>query len=410
VAEERSALLKEALPFLVDQQPTDEGVNAMIEEVVIGLDPHKKSNTIAVVQRDETLLSRRRFEHSDDGLVAMLDAVGEFPKRVWAVEGANGIGLNIAQKLVACGERVVDVPAKLATRVRVYSTGHGTKTDDTDALAIARAAIHSRHLRFVQAPGSNEALKLLSDRRSELVQARTQAVCRLHRLLRELIAGGARTSLKAEGAFDLLTALEPTNPADEARVEIALEHIGDIARLDLKIDEATRRIGAAIKACGTTLTRVYGIGPISAAVILGEVGDPGRFANRDRFASYCGTAPIAVSSGDNNRHRLSRSGNRQLNRAIHMAAVTQIRNDTPGRDYYRRKIGEGKTKLEALRCLKRRVTDAVFRQLQVDRQDDQTQDDAWPRRVSKRQGSPTYYSPATLRRDGKPMQPRPARV
>lgn len=125
----------------------------MIEEVVIGLDPHKKSNTIAVVQRDETLLIRRRFEHSDDGLVAMLAAVAEYPKRVWAIEGANGIGLNIAQKLVACGERVVDVPAELATRVRVYSTGHGTKTDDTDALAITRAAIHSRHLRYVQ-PGA----------------------------------------------------------------------------------------------------------------------------------------------------------------------------------------------------------------------------------------------------------------
>ncbi len=410
MAEERSALLKEALPFLVDQQPTDEGGNVMIEEVVIGLDPHKKSNTIAVVQRDETLLTRRRFEHSEDGLVAMLDAVAEHPKRVWAVEGANGIGLNIAQKLVACGERVIDVPAKLATRVRVYSTGHGTKTDDTDALAIARAAIHSRHLRYVQPGGSNEAMKLLSDRRSELVQARTQAVCRLHRLLRELIAGGARLSLKAEHAFDLLTGLEPTNPADEARVEIALEHIGDIARLDLKIDEATRRINTAIKASGTTLTRIYGIGPVNAAVILGEVGDAARFANRDRFASYCGTAPIAVSSGDNNRHRLSRSGNRQLNRALHMASVTQIRNDTPGRDYHRRKIGEGKTRLEALRCLKRRVTDAVFRQLQVDRQDDQSQDDAWPRRGSTRQGEPSYYSPATLRRNGKPMQPRPARV
>jgi len=382
----------------------------MMEEVVIGLDPHKSSNTIAVLQRDETLLARRRFTHSDDGLVAMFDAVSDYPKRVWAVEGANGIGLNIAQRLVACGESVIDVPAKLATRVRVYSTGHGTKTDDTDAVAIARAAIHSRHLRFVQAGGSSEALKLLSDRRTELVQARTRAVCRLHRLLRELISGGARTSLSAEHAFDLLTTLKTDNPADQARVEIALEHIDDIARLDLKIDEATRRINKTVKVSGTTLTRVYGIGPISAAVILGEVGNIARFANRDKFASYCGTAPIAVSSGDQNRHRLSRSGNRQLNRALHMAAVTQIRNDTPGRDYYRRKISEGKSKLEALRCLKRRITDAVFRQLQIDRQDDQTQDDSWPRRPSTRRGGPSYYSPATLRQNGKPMQPKPAKV
>jgi transposase len=382
----------------------------MIDEVVIGLDPHKASNTIAVLDRHETLLTRHRFAHSDDGLVAMFDAVAGYRKRVWAVEGANGIGRNIAQRLVACGETVVDVPAKLATRVRVYSTGHGTKTDHTDAVAIARAAIHSRHLRYVQLDGPSVALKLLSDRRTELVQARTQAVCRLHRLLRELIAGGARLELSAEHAFDLLSGLEVDDPANQMRVELALEHIGDITRLDLKIDEITRRISAAVKASGTTLTRVYGIGPINAALILGEVGDVSRFANRDTFASYTGTAPIAVSSGDHNRHRLSRSGNRQLNRAIHIAAVTQIRNDTPGRDYYRRKIAEGHSRLEALRSLKRRVTDAVWRQLQVDRQHDQTQNDTWPRRPSTRQGEPSYRSPATPRTNGKPMRPRPVKV
>jgi transposase len=378
----------------------------MINEVVIGLDPHKASNTIAVLDRDESLLTRRRFVHSDDGLVAMFNAVTVYPKRVWAVEGANGIGRNIAQRLVACGETVIDVPAKLATRVRVYSTGHGTKTDDTDAVAIARAAIHSRHLRLVRTDDANVALKLLSDRRTELVHARTQAVCRLHRLLRELIAGGARLELSAEHAFDLLSDLNLDDPAGRMRVELALDHVGDIARLDLKIDEITRRITTAVKASGTTLTRVYGIGPINAAVILGEVGDISRFATRDRFASYTGTAPIAVSSGEHNRHRLSRSGNRRLNHAIHIAAVTQVRNNTPGRDYYRRKIAEGKNRLEALRCLKRQITDAVWRQLQVDRQHDKNQDDTWPRRPSTRRGNPTYRSPDTLRVNGKPMRPR----
>ncbi len=301
---------------------------------------------------------------------------------------------------------MIDVPAKLATRVRVYSTGHGTKTDDTDAVAIARAAIHSRHLRHVQADDVTVALKLLSDRRTELVQARTQAVCRLHRLLRELITGGARLELSAEHAFDLLTALELDDAAGRMRVEIALEHVADIARLDLVIDETTRRITTAIRTSGTTLTRVYGIGPINAAVILGEVGDISRFANRDRFASYAGTAPIAVSSGDHNRHRLSRSGNRRLNHAIHIAAVTQVRNNTPGRDYYRRKIAEGKNRLEALRCLKRQITDAIWRQLQLDREHDQTQDHTWPRWPSTRQGNPTYRSPETPRVNGQRMRPR----
>jgi transposase len=364
----------------------------MLNEVVIGLDPHKVSNTIVVLERDETLLTRRRFVHDDEGFVAMFVAVAGFPKRVWAVEGANGMGRNISQRLVAAGETVIDVPAKLSTRVRVYSTGHGTKTDHTDAVAIARTAIHSKHLRHVQPDGPNVALKLLSDRRTELVRSRTSTVCRLHRFLRELISGGARLSLSAEHSFDLLTELEVDNVADQMRVEVAMELIDDIARLDLKIDEITKRINATVKASGTTLTRVYGVGPINAALILGEIEDVCRFATRDHFASYCGTAPIAVSSGDVNRHRLSRSGNRQLNRAIHMAAVTQIRFETPGRDYYRRKIAEGKSRLEALRCLKRRVTDAVWRQLQVDRQVDQTQDDTWPRRPSTRQGDrPTAH-------------------
>ena len=231
-------------------------------------------------------------------------------------------------------------------------------------------------------------------------------MCRLHRLLRELIAGGARLELSAEHAFDLLTALDLEDPAGRMRVELGLEHVGDIARLDLKIDEITRRITTAVKTTGTTLTRVYGIGPINAAVMLGEVGDIARFATRDRFASYAGTAPIAVSSGEHNRHRLSRSRNRRLNHAIHIAAVTQIRNNTPGRDYYRRKIAEGKNRLEALRCLKRQITDAVWRQLQVDRQPDQSQDETWPRRPSTRGGNPTYRSPDTPRVNGQRMRPR----
>ena len=146
----------------------------MDEMVIIGMDPHKASNTIAVLDSTENLLTRRRFENSDDGFVEMLAAVGEFPNRVWAVEGANGMGRSIAQRLVGFDERVYDVPAKLATRVRVYSTGHGTKTDNTDALAIARAALHSRHLRIVKPDDETVAIKLLSDRRKELVGLRTR--------------------------------------------------------------------------------------------------------------------------------------------------------------------------------------------------------------------------------------------
>lgn len=378
----------------------------MHDQVIIGMDPHKASNTIAVLTKGEELLSRRRFENSDDGFIEMLAAVDEHPSRLWAVEGANGIGRSVAQRLVAFGETVVDVPAKLSTRVRVYSTGHGSKTDNTDALAVGRAAIHSPHLRFVKADDAMVALKLLSDRRHELVGLRTQAMCRLHRLLRELIPGGAAQNLKAEKAFGLISDLTPDDPANLMRLQIALDHIEDIMRLDRKLDDCNKRIIGEVKASGSTLTRVYGIGPINAAVILGEVGDATRFASRDNFASYTGAAPISASSGDNQRHRLNRAGNRRLNHALHIAAITQIRQDTPGRVYYRRKVAEGKSHKEALRSLKRRISDAVWRQLQADRSNDQTQDEKWPRWPSSRGNSIQYHSPDTPRANGKPMNPK----
>lgn len=380
------------------------------EHVIIGMDPHKSSNTIAVLTRDETMLTRRRFQHSDDGFVELLEAVADYPNRVWAIEGANGMGRSIAQRLVAFNETVIDVPAKLATRVRVYSTGHGTKTDAADAMAIARAAIHSPHLRRVLPDDAAVGMKLISDRRKELVGLRTQAMCRLHRLLRELIPGGAPTAISAATAFGLLNDLKPGDPASEVRLEIAIDHIEDVMRLDRKIDDYTRRIVTEVKASGTTLTRIYGVGPLNAALIIGEVGDVSRFPSRDHFASYSGAAPISASSGDHQRHRLNRAGNRTLNHALHIAAVVQIRQDTPGRAYYLRKLAEGKSKKEAVRCVKRRVSDAIWRQLQIDRADDRTQNSDWPRWISKRGGQPAYRSPDTPRANGQPMLPKAVSV
>ena len=377
--------------------------------VIIGMDPHKASNTIAVVEADETVLINRRFENTADGFEEMLEAVSDLSERLWAVEGAFGIGRSVAQRLVGRGEVVVDVPAKFATRIRVYSEGHGRKTDSHDAISVAKAALHSSRPRRVTRDGDRVALKLLVDRRRELTDARTQAACRLHRLLRELIPGGARRELSTIKARALLDGVSPDGPAEEMRVELALEHVCDIERLELRLDEIAAQITTMIKATDTTLMRIFGVGFLSAGVILSEVGDIARFPSRNHLASYAGTAPIDVSSGDAPRHRLSRAGNRQLNSAIHVAAIVQIRHDTPGRDYYRRKQAAGKSKREALRCLKRRITDAIWRQLQIDVQlQPEIQDDTWPRWRSTRGNSPKYLSPATLRANGLPMQPRPA--
>ena len=140
-------------------------------------------------------------------------------------------------------------------------------------------------------------------------------------------------------------------------------------RLDARSHRPSARIVAAVDASGTTVTELYGVGPVVAAIVIGHGGDVTGSPSRDHFASYNGTAPIEASSGPKTRHRLNPRGNRQLNHAMHIAAITQIRNDTPGRAYFRRKVAEGKTKKEAIRALKRRISDAVYRQLLIDAAD-----------------------------------------
>ena len=368
-------------------------------KVMIGVDPHKASNTIAVLDGDEVLLDRR-FPNTRAGFTAMVAAVEAWPERRWAVEGARGMGQLLAQRLVAADEVVVDVPAKLATRVRVYSTGQGRKTDRHDAISIARAAVNARGLRQVTRDGDLDALKLLTEHRRELVVARTRAACRLHRLLRELIPGGAPRELSADHGARLLRSVRPADPAGIMRRDIAKDHIADIRALDRRLDTIDERLEGAVAATGTSLTVLHGIGRINAATILAETGVIARFPTRNHYASYAGTAPLDASSGEVERHRVNPAGNRKLNWAIHIAAVVQVRNQTPGRVYYERKLAAGKTKPEALRCLKRRITDAIYRQLRVDAGLSPEPDDNWPRT------SPTirrhYRSPRTPRRVNSP--------
>jgi transposase len=206
-----------------------------------------------------------------------------------------------------------------------------------------------------------------SKRHRDLGRSRTQVVCRLHAVLCELIPGGISKAITAGQAACVLDAIEPPDAVALARHELAAEFLEDLRRIDAQIRQARSRLTTAVRTSGTTLTQVYGVGPVIAAIVLGCAAETSRFASRDQFAAYNGTAPIEVSSGSRKIHRLSRRGNRRLNHAIHMAAVTQIRyRDTPGRAYYDRKIAEGKTPKEALRALKRRVSDAIFARLQAD--------------------------------------------
>jgi len=376
------------------------------DDVLIAVDPHKASNTAAVLDPvTKAVIETARFAHTEEGYAQLTGFAVRWSQRRWAVEGCHGAGRSLAQRLVADGELVLDVPAKLAARVRVYSRGHGRKTDKDDAVSVGLAALDGTGVTAVARDDATVSLRLLCDRREELGALRTQAVCRLHRLLAELTPGGMRRELTANKAQALLARIRPADDVAAIRVHVARDHLADIRALDARMKYIGAQIAALVAASGTGLTGLFGIGPVIAGRILAEVGDVARFPTKDAFASYNGTAPIDASSGEQIRHRLSRAGNRRINHALHMMAVTQIRYPaTPGRRYYERKRREGKTPKEALRCLKRRLSDLVYYQLLADR-----------RGTIGRCGSPTTRpptrststSPVTRSRRAAPP-PRPA--
>jgi transposase len=262
---------------------------------------------------------------------------------------------------------VLDVPATLVARARLLARGHGRKTDGIDARSVATVAQSQPDLRRVGPEDHSAVLRLLSDRRDELTQERRRVVNRLHRLLRDLRPGGAPTELSAARASELLGHIRPGAVVDLERKVMARALVADLRRIDRALVANRARCAVAVAASDTTLTAIVGISDVLAAKILGHVGDIGRFASADRFASYAGTAPIEVSSGEVTRHRLSRSGNRSLNNALHLAARVQVMHPGPGRDHYDRKLAERKSSREALRSLKRQLAKVVYRHLVADR-------------------------------------------
>ncbi len=337
-----------------------------MRHIIIGVDPHKLSATIEVLDEHERVLGSGRFTTDRAGYAAMRRYAKAWPERTWAVEGANGVGRPLAQRLLEAGERVLDVPAKLAARVRLFDTGQGRKTDALDAHSIAVVAVRTKGLRVLQVDGDMEALRILSDRRDALSRRRVQIVDRLQALLAELLPGQAKKDITTGQAKAMLASVRPRDIAGKIRRRTAAEELAELVVVEAKMKKASAELKAMVLARGSTLMDLHGVGPVVAARVLADVGDVARFADRNRFASWTGTAPLDASSGQQNRHRLSRAGNRRMNHVIHIAAVTQLRLDTEGRAYYRRKRAEGKKPLEAMRCLKRRISDAIYRQLLAD--------------------------------------------
>ncbi|MFI6333213.1 IS110 family transposase [Micromonospora chersina] len=342
--------------------------------VIIGMDPHKRSATIEVVDERARVLAVGRYGTDKTGYAQMLAAGRKHTDRVWAVEGCNGIGKHIAHRLVHDGETVMDVPAKLSAQVRVFATGNGRKTDPVDAHSVAMVALRSPNLVQVQLDPDLQVMGMLVDRRDELGRARTPTVNRLHGLLLELFPGGAKKFLPARQARALIATIKPRDIVGKTRRRLAVELIGELESIDKKIKTAEKDLKELVVARGSTLMDLHGIGPSGAARLLADVGDIRRFADRNRFASWNGTAPLDASSGDQKRHRLSRAGNRRINRALHIMAVVQLRNRTEGRAYFDTKKAAGKTSMEAMRALKRRLSNVVYALMHADQQRRQAAD------------------------------------
>ena len=338
-----------------------------MSQVVIGMDPHKRSATIEVMAGDEAVAGRGRHVTDAAGYAAMLAEARHWPQRMQAIEGCQGIGRHIANRLLADGEHVVDVPPKLSARTRLFATGQGRKTDATDAHSVALAATRMQGLRPAVDDQQLAVLRILADRRRSLGEDHTRMICQLHRLLLELIPGGAKKALSAAQAKALLARVRPRDAAGKARRMVAAGLISDPERIHQRKKAASKELNALLKASTTTLTTLHGIGPSGAARLLAGVADVTRFPDKAHFASWNGTAPIDASSGDQVRHRLSRAGNRQINRVLHIMAVVQLRHrNSEGRAYYDRKVAAGKTPMEAMRSLKRRLSDIVYHQMILD--------------------------------------------
>jgi len=335
--------------------------------VIIGIDPHKASHTAVAIGRDEQLLAEVKIRATSQQTAKLLAWAEPLGERTWVVESAGGMGYLLSQQLVGAGERVLDVPATLASRVRVLGIGKSNKNDPNDALSVAIVALRSPRLRSVEPANHREVFRLLAKRNSDIGRLRNIIVSCLHAAQINLSPGGISKELNASDAVRLLGDFDPITPVEQSRHDLAIELLEDVKRLDMKLKVSHKRIKEAVKASGTSLTDIYGVGPILACALIGYTGDVQRFTNRDQFASYAGVAPIEHSSGGMVVHRLSRRGNRQLNHAVHMVAICQIRQkDSEGRAYFERKVAGGKTKREAIRSLKRQVGNIVYRQLLID--------------------------------------------
>ena len=336
--------------------------------IVLGADMHKGSHTIAAVAATTgEMLGDKSAAVGERGFAALLDwARGLGESRVWALEDCRHVSGSFERFLVVSGERVVRVATKLMAGARRSARERG-KSDLIDALAVARAALREGvdSLPAAQLAGPELDIRLLVDHRERLVRSRTQLnndlLWHLHDLWPELkLPRNALTSKKWSASIGRrLARAEQT-----ARVRIARDELRRLRELTAAVDALEAELAALVAEVAPQLLSEPGFGPLTAAKLIGELAGADRFASDAKLARAAGVAPIPVSSGKTNRHRLDRGGNRQINAAIHRVAVTRARCHPETKAYIERKISEGKTHREAIRCLKRHLARRIWHLLQ----------------------------------------------
>lgn len=335
--------------------------------VMLGTDAHKRSHTIVAVDPAGAEVGSLTVAATTDGHLRAVQWAAQFKERCWAIEDCRALSRRLEGDLLGVGERIVRVPPKMMARARATARQSG-KSDPIDAAAVGRAALREPDLPVAQLDGPSREVRLLVDYREALVQQRTRLQNQLRWRLHELEPGydpppGSLNRYRTLNAIDELLESHPSMVANLARRET-----GRIRDLTAEINQLERDITRRVTDLAPSLIAIPGCGALTAGKLIGEAADITRFTNRDAYAMWAGVAPIPVWSANNQRFRLNRGGNRQTNAALHRIAITQARMHPDAQAFIKRRIESGSTKREALRLLKRKLANVVYRNLLTDTQ------------------------------------------
>jgi transposase len=333
--------------------------------IVIGVDSHKSTHTAVAADSNGRPLAERTVPATPGGHLELMRWAARFAEHRWALEDCRHLSRRLSADLLRAGEAVVPVSPKLMAGAR-RSTRQPGKSDPIDALAVARAALREPDLPVARLDGPERDVRLLVDHRDDLVAERTRIENRLRWHLHELEPGSEPAGRSLDHAA-VLDALERRlEPLAGTVARIARELVARIRELTRAIDQLEREIARLVARLAPALLALPGCGPLTAAKLVGETAGVDRFHSAAAFARHNGTAPVPVWSGNAERHRLSRTGNRQLNLALHRITITQMRIDERARAYIEQRRARGNTKLEAIRALRRHLSNEVYRRMTDD--------------------------------------------